>query len=310
MIGPLIDRFGFHIFFWTSPVSCIFCISVLIMYMDQNVLNSDSRDFRTNDTIDNDSPLELEMLELNETPLELPKEPPSNSPREKQSMMILKSMFTTAVGFGFLISMITLNMGTSVVERLIFLFFGKQLNGSNATCGLTVVVTVIFEVPIFNYSPALLAKHGPNMLQKAACLAYIVRVVGYTFIPKNHVALVLLLEPLHGVTYGLAKTSSVEFAARLSPIGFESTGQGLVSMLQGVGSIIGLGLGGWIEGTYSAVVLYRVYALVVAFGLACFCIATCSENSFHGISQNYSYVPKNSSESTDEDSDNINLNQI
>jgi len=130
------------------------------------------------------------------------------------------------------------------------------------------------------------------MLQKAACLAYIIRVVGYTFIPKDHVILVLLLEPLHGVTYGLAKTSSVEFAARLSPSGFESTGQGIISMLQGLGSIIGLSLGGWTEETFSAVVLYRVYALIVTFGLACFCFATCSENSIQEKSQKYTGVSK------------------
>ena len=185
IIGPLIDKFGFHVFFWSSPASSIFCICILLKYMN-NPKTAMEPDDCTNHIMEGSCPIELEMLDLNETQektQELPAQSSSNISRERQSMMIFKAMFSSYVGLGFLICMITLNMGTSVVERLIFLFFGEQLNGSNAICGLTVIVTVLFEVPRFNHSPGMLVKYGPNMLQKAACLAYIIRVVGYTFIP-------------------------------------------------------------------------------------------------------------------------------
>ena len=197
---------------------------------------------------------------------------------KSRGMMILKSMFHSYTGIGFIISTITLSMGTSIVENLIFLFFDK-LGASNTTCGTSVAVTVLFEVPIFQYSTILLQTYGAENLQKVACLAYVIRVVGYTFIPKDHVIFILLLEPLHGVTYACAKSSSVEFASKLSPPGFESTGQGIMSMLQGMGTIFGLSLGGWVEDTFSAVVLYRSYAAVVACGLIIFYITTSIESS-------------------------------
>eukprot|EP00957_Ditylum_brightwellii_P190989 14542082-Ditylum_brightwellii.AAC.1 len=108
---------------------------------------------------------------------------------------------------------------------------------------------------------------GPEQLQEIACLAYITRVVGYTFIPPNRMWMVFFLEPLHGVTYACAKTSRVEFAARLAPKGYESSSQGILSSLTGIGAFIGLFLGGWIEDTLGAKVMYRGFATVVLVGL-------------------------------------------
>merc|ERR1711976_1010661 len=109
-------------------------------------------------------------------------------------------------GIGFIISAFTLSIGTSVVENLIFLFFEK-LGASNTICAISVVVTVVFEIPIFHFSSELLNMYGAANLQIVACIAYVIRVVGYTFIPKDHVVLVLFFEPLHGVTYACSKTS-------------------------------------------------------------------------------------------------------
>ena len=183
-------------------------------------------------------------------------------------VLILGSLY----GAGFILSSVTLAMGMSIVESLIFLYF-QELGGTNLVMGLSVVVTVMFEIPIFHYAPNLLQRFGPGKLQQIACVAYILRVIGYTLIPENHLALVLFLEPLHGITYGCAKTSSVEYAARLSPKGYESTGQGLLGTLTGIGSVVGLAVGGWTEQIYGAQEMYRGCALTVSFGLLIFSLA-------------------------------------
>jgi len=152
---------------------------------------------------------------------------------------------------------------------LIFLFF-ETLGGSNFICGLTVVVTVVFEIPIFHFAPKLLDFFGTENLQVIASLAYVIRAVGYTFVPKEHVSLVLLFEPLHGITYACSKTSAVEFAARITPTGYEASCQGLLSLILGIGSVIGLSLGGWVEETFGPNILYRSYAGVVGTGLILF----------------------------------------
>ena len=79
--------------------------------------------------------------------------------------MILKQMFASYVGVSFMISMIPLSMDTPIVESLIFLFFQNELGGSNFICGVSIFVTVIFEVPIFYFSSRPLAKYGKQKVQ-------------------------------------------------------------------------------------------------------------------------------------------------
>ena len=56
---------------------------------------------------------------------------------------------------------------------------------------------------------------------------------------KEYILLVLVLEPLHRITYACSKTSAVEFAARLThkDDGHESSAQGFVSLLLGLGTV-------------------------------------------------------------------------
>ena len=310
IIGPVLDKYGYLMtFFWTSWISTILCIVVIYCYMlnksqpstttcDVGVEKLASDDRASEDSEDTDETVgsnsnpdaEFEAIDANTGNLD---DEPWNSPSGagSESIQILKSMFLTCAGAGFIVSTITLNMGTSIVENLIFLYF-QELGASNTICGFSIVVTVLFEIPIFQYSSQLLGMFGAEALQKIACVAYVFRVVGYTFIPKDHVALVLLFEPLHGVTYACAKTSSVEFASKLSPPGFESTGQGIMSSFQGMGVIIGLSMGGWIEKTFSSVILYRSYAIIVYLGLIVFYMTSYIDASWRKEVSSYSRISK------------------
>lgn len=322
LIGPLLDKFGYLIvFFYISQASCLLTILAIFLYIKDQDRNSIASSISTittaectPDTTDIDSiydnecgdSLKLEMREIvhsnnidpsmqtqnDETPRDGETAFSSvEKSKDGEKMMILKRMFSSYLGIGFMISIITLSIGTSVVENLIFLFFQDELGGSNSICGVSILVTVIFEVPIFHFSSRLLNRYGKDTLQKVACFAYVVRVVGYTLIPKEYVALVLLFEPLHGVTYACSKTASVDFASASSPHGYEVTGQGIMSMLQGFGLILGLVVGGWVEDTFSAVVLYRSYALVVTIGLIIFYMTTLVKSSKHNAeNDNYSKV--------------------
>ena len=72
----------------------------------------------------------------------------------------------------------------------------------------------------------------------------------------------LFFEPLHGVTIAFANTASVDFADQFVPSGYESSGQGFISMIRGLGQVIGLCIGGVLEGR----TLYRVLASIVTLG--------------------------------------------
>mmetsp|Transcript_4642 Transcript_4642/g.7029 ORF Transcript_4642/g.7029 Transcript_4642/m.7029 type:complete len:464 (+) Transcript_4642:120-1511(+) len=289
LVGPILDSHGFDVFFWSAPVGGILCIITFLKYAN------DSLHF-TEEMVEDVGMQETEMVENTKEDISSSiedsfKDVP-NPTEETNSLKILWSMTRTFSACGFIFSAWTLNMGTSVVENLIFLYF-ETLGGTNTICGLTVVVTVLFEIPIFHYAPQLLAYFGADTMQKIACFAYIIRVIGYTFVPQNQIALVLLFEPLHGVTYACSKTSSVEFAARITPDGYEASVQGLLSMILGFGSVAGVLFGGWIEDVLGPKVLYRSYAGIVALGLGIFYIALSLDRTVQNA--RYKHLPKKQS---------------
>ena len=71
-----------------------------------------------------------------------------------------------------------IGMGIGVVERLLFVYLQRDLQASTFLCGLTVLVTVVFELPIFTYTDWLLTTLGKDIMFIVAMLAYVVRALG------------------------------------------------------------------------------------------------------------------------------------
>jgi uncharacterized membrane protein len=74
--------------------------------------------------------------------------------------------------------------GFSVVENMVFLLF-EFLGGSNTICAITVVLTVLFEIPIFQIAPSLLRNYAVGWMLLLACGTFWIRNVGYTLIPEG-----------------------------------------------------------------------------------------------------------------------------
>jgi len=178
-------------------------------------------------------------------------------------MLLFCRLFGTPSRFGFVFCCVTMAAATSIVEKLVFLFFAQDLGASYLLCGLSVVVTVLFEVPIFAYASPLLKRFGAPRLLVIAAFAYVTRVVGYTFVPNKW--LVLALEPLHGVTFACLTSARVEYVAAVTPDGLEATGQIIMGTMTSLGgSLVGSAVGGFVEETYGSRILYRGAAVVVA----------------------------------------------
>ncbi len=166
------------------------------------------------------------------------------------------------LNLSYVVAMFTLYIGMSVVENLIFLYF-EYLGGSYSMMGLTVAVTVMFELPLFHFAPDVLRRlQSPVWMFQAGCAAYVIRVLVYSLIPQDHPYWTLAVEPLHGVTIGFVLTASVAFAAEWVPKGYEASGQGFLSMIRGLGQFVGLCIGAFLDGR----ILYRVLAVVVSVG--------------------------------------------
>ena len=197
----------------------------------------------------------------------------TTTPATRHSLLSLLHLLltTTFISIAFLICLTLLSSGQSVVDNLVFLFF-ENLGSSWAAMGLTIVIKIAFEVPVFAYAPKLLQYRGSALVLLAACLCYFVRVMTYSILPQdnnnnnNNMYIALLLEPLHGITYGCAQIAMVDFVAEAMPAGYEASGQGLVYLFKEGGSIAGVALGGWADATLGPASMFRISGLLVAIG--------------------------------------------
>lgn len=256
IIGPCVDVLGFKVFYVScilSATACIIATYLFTYFSDYDSSNEEER-------VRLKQQQQHGMLTVNE-----------------HTSIISQILLPCACTYGiiYLFCYFVIGMGTSVVESLIFLFF-EFLGSSNSLCGLTVVITVVFEIPIFQLAPKLLDKLGHDVLLLIACIAYIIRVLGYSFIPQGHLRyLVLFLEPLHGVTYAAYKLSGVQFISLITPEGLEASGQGILNLFLGLGSFSGLILGGYLEEVFDPRFMYRAFAFIVFVGtfiFATFCV--------------------------------------
>lgn len=183
-----------------------------------------------------------------------------------QLLKIIEVLFASRYGAGFLFAYTLLSLGGAVVENMVFLFY-EFLGTSYTVCGLSVIVTVLFELPIFHLAPKFLEKIGPYKMMQIAITAFIVRVTSYTFVPEGRFGLLLLVESLHGVSFAFYKTSGVEFVAEVCPKGSEATGQGVLNALRGLGSVLGLTFAGWAEERFGPRSMYRGLAVINFFAI-------------------------------------------
>lgn len=176
----------------------------------------------------------------------------------------VRFLFSRVDSIAFLAVMAALCSGTALVEGLVFLFFAKELQASNFLLGVSVVVTVSFEIPLFYASAWLHRTFSGTSMLLMAMLSYCSRVYYYTLVGKEHAWYVLLLEPLHGVTFALSANASVMEMSRLAPPHLQATGQSFLSVAKRMGTIFGNVVGGWVMAHYGSVVLYRGAAMVIA----------------------------------------------
>ena len=168
--------------------------------------------------------------------------------------------------FGFFLLMFSSAAGMSLVENLLFLFFVNDLKMTAFGCGVSVAITVLFEIPLFLWSEHAIKYFGVPVLLSIASLSYIVRVVVYTLVPTGW--WVLLVEPLHGITIAAITVAANEFVHSHAPKGLEASAQGLLAASRnGLGFFFGTSVGGYVMDWFGSVVLYRTFALLVTFAL-------------------------------------------
>jgi MFS family permease len=224
-------------------------------------------------------------------------------------MLLCRLLCGTVYGASFFLFLSILSSGQAVVDSLIFLYF-ESLGSSFRMMGVTVVLTVLFEIPIFHIAPTLLKRCGSGALLLLAATCYMIRVLGYSVIPQGHIVYVLLLEPMHGVTYACSQAASVDMAARCTRLAkvassasskseLDATGQGLVSTVRGVGSLFGLSAGGWAMDKLGPRLMYRSSAGLVSIGTVVFAVASYFCSPMNNTNMRAQPLPQNDPDAGD-----------
>lgn len=165
----------------------------------------------------------------------------------------------------FLAIMFLSHIGMVLVENLVFLYFVDDLKLSYFLCGVSVVVTVAFELPLFHYSDKLLKLFGYDWLIVIGLVTYSVRVMIYTLIPEEHKSWILSVEWMHGVTIATIGVAATLKVSDVAPDGLETTFQGTVTGITGAGSFLGEVLGGYGFEKIGKPWTYRVASILVLF---------------------------------------------
>eukprot|EP00928_Gymnodinium_smaydae_P038435 TRINITY_DN26519_c0_g2_i2.p1 TRINITY_DN26519_c0_g2~~TRINITY_DN26519_c0_g2_i2.p1 ORF type:complete len:475 (-),score=57.00 TRINITY_DN26519_c0_g2_i2:187-1512(-) len=133
-----------------------------------------------------------------------------------------------------------------LVENFLLVFLLQDfMDTPKMLVGASVAVMCVFEVPVFKYIDRLWNGGGMSLTQVIlGCqLILALRCWLYMLLPAQRPWLVLLIEPLHGVTFAAMWAATVEYAKRLAPPQATARMQTLVNGLyyqvaMGLGSVL------------------------------------------------------------------------
>jgi MFS transporter, PPP family, 3-phenylpropionic acid transporter len=133
--------------------------------------------------------------------------------------------------------------------------------------GAAWAIGVAAEVGVLAASGRLMARHGAARL-----FAFALGVASLRWLLLAHVTdgpLLLVLQPLHGITFGCFHAGAVTLMRDRAPTAAPTAAQGLYYSAAGVGSVLGLSLAGRLLDTSGAPTLFTCASISAAGAFAC-----------------------------------------
>jgi len=145
----------------------------------------------------------------------------------------------------FFANLVQYGVSMSLIEGFLAVWLLQDFEGATKLLyGVATVVMCLFEVPVFKYIGRLWKGEGSMTYVLLGCqVMLIIRLYLYTLLPSDMPALVLLVEPLHGICFAAMWAATVEYAKTIAPPGGMARLQSLVNglyycMSMGVGSAL------------------------------------------------------------------------
>ncbi|CAD7970644.1 unnamed protein product [Amoebophrya sp. A25] len=166
----------------------------------------------------------------------------------------------------FFANLVMYGMCMAMVETFLFVYLERdfQPKADKLLLGLSIAVMCLFELPVFFYFHHVLEYVSERTVLAGCHIVFALRCLLYVCLPRDFVWSVLIVEPLHGITFAAMWTASVHYAQQNAPKGYETTMQAVCNGLyQQLGFSIGSILWGRVIDVYGFDVAYYSCAAVI-----------------------------------------------
>lgn len=147
-----------------------------------------------------------------------------------------------------------------------FALYLDSIGAPESVVGLSWAIAALTEVPVVFFSGKLLQRFSARRLFAFGSVIYALRWLLYSQVTLP--GIVLLIQLLHGLSYGLYLVAGVVYTNERAPEGLGATAQGLYSgTTMGVAGIAGALAGGWLYDQLGVAALFRVGSLAAGLAL-------------------------------------------
>ncbi|XP_011861264.1 PREDICTED: major facilitator superfamily domain-containing protein 6-B [Vollenhovia emeryi] len=166
-------------------------------------------------------------------------------------------------------------MCTAVIWNFLFWYSEELAVSSHVTWSKTLqglmtgVQCFLGELPFNFVSGTVLKKLGHVNVMSLVLLVYAIRFMAYSIV--SNAWLFLILELLHGPSFGLCWPTMVSYGDKVTPSGTKATMQGFIgAVFEGIGVASGSFICGWLIDSYGGVVAMRTFSVGALLWLSVF----------------------------------------
>ena len=135
-----------------------------------------------------------------------------------------------------LIIVVVFGMYTGLIETFLFIHLDTLGQPPLTLFGLSMVANCVPQMIMFFFSGTVIEKLGHVNCVCLACAAFAVRMSAYSILRSPW--MVLLVEPLHAITFGLFYATVSSYGSLITPKGLHGTIQGIIGSLYfGIGKL-------------------------------------------------------------------------
>ncbi len=171
----------------------------------------------------------------------------------------------------FLIFLIAgaLVIGSNAINYTFFPFLFTELGGGEGLLGLAMLISAFAEIPFFFFSAKFHKRFKLSYLLIAAFVVTGLR--WYLYSAAKSPLQLLVLQLLHGITYGLLYSTSVIYVSKLAPERLRVSAQNLFwAATFGFGNVIANLVGGWVYEYYPVQILFKLASIAAVVGTIVF----------------------------------------